>query len=69
MNKCKGLLAAFLVLLPAAALAQEGASPVSTSASAGEEMILFQEIPSVFGASKYEQKLSESPRLHHGHRR
>jgi iron complex outermembrane receptor protein len=26
-----------------------------------EEMILFQEIPSVFGASKYEQKQSEAP--------
>jgi len=29
--------------------------------SAGEEMILFQELPSVFGASKYEQKPSEAP--------
>ena len=29
--------------------------------SPGEEMILFQELPSVFGASKYEQKPSEAP--------
>ena len=29
--------------------------------SAGEEMILIQELPSVFGASKYEQKPSEAP--------
>lgn len=29
--------------------------------STGEEMILFQELPSVFGASKYEQKPSEAP--------
>ena len=29
--------------------------------STGEEMILFQELPSVFGASKYEQKMSEAP--------
>jgi iron complex outermembrane receptor protein len=27
----------------------------------GEEMILFEDIPSVFGASKYEQKISEAP--------
>lgn len=27
----------------------------------GDEMLLFQDIPSVFGASKYEQKLSEAP--------
>ncbi len=32
-----------------------------TAAPPGEEMILFQEIPSVFGASKYEQKVTEAP--------
>jgi len=30
-------------------------------APAGEEMILFQEIPSVYGASKYDQKVTEAP--------
>ncbi|MBI1951558.1 MAG: TonB-dependent receptor [Acidobacteria bacterium] len=39
------------------------AAPASRSAagSAGGEMILFQELPSIFGASKYEQKPSEAP--------
>src|SRR5882757_7507171 len=33
----------------------------SSNASPGGEEILFQELPSVFGASKYEQKPSEAP--------
>jgi outer membrane cobalamin receptor len=40
------------------------AEPAKTSVggtAAGEEMILFQDLPSVFGASKYEQKPSEAP--------
>ena len=36
----------------------EQSSPLPTK---GEEMVLFQEIPSVFGASKYEQKITEAP--------
>jgi outer membrane receptor for ferrienterochelin and colicin len=35
--------------------------PQPPVASPGEEMILFQDIPSVFAASKYEQKLTEAP--------
>ena len=29
----------------------------------GDEMLLFEEIPSVFGASRYEQKLTDAPSL------
>ncbi len=42
---------------PGAAAAGQAADP----ATAGGEMILFQDLPSVFGASKYEQKPSEAP--------
>jgi len=44
---------------PALVFAQSG--PSASPASVGEEMILFQEIPSVYGASKYEQKVTEAP--------
>jgi iron complex outermembrane receptor protein len=44
---------------PLGSLAQNGALPAMPALS--EESLLFQEIPSVFGASKYEQKLSEAP--------
>lgn len=44
---------------PMVSRAQE-AAPVQIAA-AGDEMILFQDIPSVFGASKYEQKVIEAP--------
>ncbi len=37
------------------------AAATSTHPDPGEEMILFQDLPSVFGASKYEQKPSEAP--------
>lgn len=40
-------------------LAQQG--DLGPMASLGDEMSLFQEIPSVFGASKYEQKVTEAP--------
>jgi outer membrane receptor for ferrienterochelin and colicins len=51
---------------PAAAeSASAGAAGASGSGtkteSAGQEMILFQDLPSVFGASKYEQKSTEAP--------
>jgi iron complex outermembrane receptor protein len=46
--------------LPPAATAA-AADPTPTPSPAGEEMILFQELPSVFGASKYEQKQAEAP--------
>ncbi len=45
-------------LLPSAASAQEELSP---SPPISEEAILFQEIPSVYSASKYEQKITEAP--------
>ena len=45
--------------MPAGAImAQEESGPGKAD---GEEMILFQEIPSVFAASKYEQKVTEAP--------
>ena len=31
------------------------------------EAALFQEIPSVFGAAKYEQKINEAPAVGHDH--
>ena len=48
-----------LFTLPARNHAQEELSLESDSF--GEESILFQDIPSVFGASKYEQKVTEAP--------
>jgi outer membrane receptor for ferrienterochelin and colicins len=50
---------ALLIMFPLNSSAQSDtpASPVPV----GEEMILFQEIPSVYGASKYEQKVTEAP--------
>jgi len=44
---------------PAAGGAVQPAS--NKTPTAAEEMILFQDLPSVFGASKYEQKPSEAP--------
>ncbi len=37
------------------------ADPGPRSLSVGEEAIVFQEIPSVYGASKFEQKITEAP--------
>lgn len=48
-----------VLLAPAAVPAQE-AAPVQVAAYT-EEAILFREIPSVYGASKYEQKVTEAP--------
>jgi iron complex outermembrane receptor protein len=49
----------FLTLLSSFVAAQENFSgPLSAS---GTEMLLFQEIPSVYGASKYQQKVTEAP--------
>lgn len=61
MNRYRGLLAAILVLFPLLAYAGTETSPAPAPDSSSEELILFQEIPSVFGASKYEQKPSEAP--------
>jgi outer membrane receptor protein involved in Fe transport len=44
---------------PAAGAA--GAASGSPAETGGQEMILFQDLPSVFGASKYEQKSTEAP--------
>ncbi len=38
-----------------------GADELAGQAGYGEEAMLFQEIPSVYGASKYEQKVTEAP--------
>ncbi len=35
--------------------------PSSSVGFTGDEEILFQDIPSVYGASKYEQKVTEAP--------
>lgn len=69
MGHYKIVFAAFLGLIflmvagPPAAGADAAAASAGRPAagSAGEEMILFQELPSIFGASKYEQKPSEAP--------
>ncbi len=69
MGHYKIVFAAFLGLIflmvagPPAAGADAAAAAAGRPAagSAGEEMILFQELPSIFGASKYEQKPSEAP--------
>jgi outer membrane receptor for ferrienterochelin and colicins len=50
--------ALLLSLLPIAAWAQ---TQQTAPAGAADESILFQEIPSVYGASKYRQKVSEAP--------
>lgn len=52
-----GLLLAF----PSAGFAESGNGAGMLLASAGEEALLFQEIPSVFAASRYEQKITEAP--------
>jgi len=48
-----------LTLLSSFVEAQE--DPVAPQAGSGKEMLLFQEIPSVYGASKYQQKVTEAP--------
>jgi iron complex outermembrane receptor protein len=53
------LLLTALLALPCQGSAQPETDPAS--APAGEEVMLFQEIPSVYGASKYEQKVTEAP--------
>ncbi len=62
-KSCHCVLAFALLLLPLSAHAQSAlSSELSPSAtSASEEAALFQEIPSVYGASKYEQKVTEAP--------
>src|SRR5207245_6705422 len=66
MERYKIVVASALALLCWARVAQAASEPAASRApadpaAAGEEMILFQELPSVFGASKYEQKPSEAP--------
>ncbi len=51
--------ALLISLLPSLLYANSDQS--STSVVSTEEMLLFQEIPSVYGASKYEQKVTEAP--------
>ena len=54
------LLSALAVMICSGASPAQEASPVLIAA-AGDERLLFQEIPSVAGASKYEQKVTEAP--------
>ena len=64
MSHYKSVLAAVLGLAlgapPALGADQTQAASVRKTAG-GEEMILFEDLPSIFGASKYEQKPSEAP--------
>ena len=57
-----GALPALLLIGVGGALcAAPGARAQTAAENAGEEMILFESIPSVFGASKYEQSAAEAP--------
>ena len=57
--RCVG---ATLVLLGIASLLASGAAVADVDPlPMGEEAIVFQEIPSVYGASKFEQKVTEAP--------
>lgn len=49
------------LLCPALAYSAAETDTPTPSVIVGEEAVLFQEIPSVFGASKYEQKVTEAP--------
>ncbi len=49
------------ILVSAPLISHAQPEPAEPPAPTGEEMILFQEIPSVYGASKYEQKVTEAP--------
>src|SRR6266581_3063956 len=64
MGHYKSVLAAIVGLARGTTLVP-GADQVKPASarksSGGEEMILFEDLPSVFGASKYEQKPSEAP--------
>ena len=50
-----------LGLVHVGAVAAARAEEAVILAPAGEEAIVFQEIPSVYGASKFEQKVTEAP--------
>ena len=52
--------AVILAIMPFSARAEEDLT-VASSSGLSEESMLFQDIPSVFGASKYEQKVTEAP--------
>ena len=60
-------LSLFFLLTPLLIFAQPDLKPTApstiepTTPSTSKETILFQEIPSVYGASKYEQKVTEAP--------
>ncbi len=54
------LILAIVLVFPFIAKAEEPAVS-ALSSSQDEEMMLFKEIPSVYGASKYEQKVTEAP--------
>jgi len=56
-----GIVAASALALLIPTLARAAGTPSAGAAGSSEEMILFQELPSVFGASKYEQKPGEAP--------
>src|SRR5262245_9940026 len=63
MRHYKFVLAAVLIILitvpPARGAQQAPAAPVPPAGDS--EMILFQDLPAVLGASRYEQKSSEAP--------
>jgi outer membrane receptor for ferrienterochelin and colicins len=55
------ILAAFCCLSMSPVLVCAQSDPEAATTGLGGEMLLFQEIPSVYGASKYEQKLTDAP--------
>jgi outer membrane receptor for ferrienterochelin and colicins len=64
MSHYKSVLAAVIGLAlgtPPAMGADQVKAASARKTAGGEEMILFEDLPSVFGASKYEQKPSEAP--------
>ncbi len=64
MSHYRSVLAALLGLTLGTppVLGADQVKPASVRKTAGgEEMILFEDLPSIFGASKYEQKPSEAP--------
>jgi iron complex outermembrane receptor protein len=58
MNGLKALVSVLILAFPLSIQGQE--NPEAREGS-GEEMILFQEIPSVYGASRYDQRPAEAP--------
>lgn len=55
------LTAALALVILSLSVSLGAAGQAAESTAVGEELLLFQDIPSVFSASKYEQKVTEAP--------